>query len=323
MKCFVEISIMRSRYTRMLLMMVALFLSGCAHQKPWLSAISGLPQHVELEQVPFVSQGANKYLCGPESLAIALGVAGIPSSVEALSTQVYLPGREGSLQIEMLAAARRNGALAIMLTPRMDSLLRELAAGQPVLVLLNLSFQVAPVWHYAVVIGYDLPMQQIVLRSGNERRLLMSFTSFENTWERSQRWGFTVNMPDKIPVTATEKDAQQALLAFERVAAPKAAANAYEAAIQRWPGNAVLHMGLGNSLHAAGEKVKAARVYEQIAREKNSGAAWVNLAMTYAELGYKAEAQNAAQHALKQGEPWAARVQGLLKIIEADTTTKK
>jgi hypothetical protein len=38
--------------------------------------------------------------------------------------------------------------------------LREVAAGNPVLVLQNLSFAWAPVWHYAVVMGYDADAAQ-------------------------------------------------------------------------------------------------------------------------------------------------------------------
>ena len=37
-----------------------------------------------------------------------------PLTPEQLARQIFLPGREGTLQIEMLAGARRNGALAGM-----------------------------------------------------------------------------------------------------------------------------------------------------------------------------------------------------------------
>ena len=54
---------------------------------------------------------------------------------------MYLPGRQGSLQAEMLGATRRSGLVAY--TPRRNSrtVLREVAAGTPVVVLLNLAFQ--------------------------------------------------------------------------------------------------------------------------------------------------------------------------------------
>lgn len=74
------------------------------------SGYAGLPARVELVDVPYYAQ--EDLMCGPTSLAMALNAVGVDAKVASLTEQVYLPGREGSLQIEMLAATRRNGALA-------------------------------------------------------------------------------------------------------------------------------------------------------------------------------------------------------------------
>ena len=66
------------------------------------------------------------------------------TSPEALVEQVYLPQREGSLQAEMLAAPRRHGLVSYPLAPRLADLLKEVAAGTPVIVLQNLTFSFAP-----------------------------------------------------------------------------------------------------------------------------------------------------------------------------------
>src|SRR5258708_19902683 len=76
---------------------------------------------------------------------------------DALRAQVYLPDRHGSLQIEMLAAARRNGFVAIELAPNLSDLLAEIAAGNPVIVLQNLALDWYPPWHYPVPVRSDLP----------------------------------------------------------------------------------------------------------------------------------------------------------------------
>ena len=68
--------------------------------------------------------------------------------------QVYLPERKGSLQVEMLAAARRHGMVSYQLAPRFEDMMREIAAGTPVVVLQNLGV-FSSGWHYAVAIGYD------------------------------------------------------------------------------------------------------------------------------------------------------------------------
>ncbi|HEV8690592.1 MAG TPA: PA2778 family cysteine peptidase, partial [Ideonella sp.] len=114
---------------------------------------AGMARRVDLA-VPFVAQDDN--LCGPATLAMVLRAAGLAGEMGTLTEQVYLPGREGSLQIEMLAATRRQGALAFTLPPRLQAVAEQLASGTPVALLLNLALSWLPRWHYAVWIGYDL-----------------------------------------------------------------------------------------------------------------------------------------------------------------------
>jgi len=70
-----------------------------------------LPPRTELAAVPFFPQ--IDYYCGPSSLAMVLQAAGVDVKPEALVDQVFLPGRKGSLQVEMLAAARRHGLICL------------------------------------------------------------------------------------------------------------------------------------------------------------------------------------------------------------------
>ena len=86
-----------------------LLLTGCATppqsaalQRTWPAQ---LPQAVLLDQVPFHPQ--EDLLCGPATLAMVAQAAGASATPEQLTPQVYLPGRQGALQTEMLAAARR------------------------------------------------------------------------------------------------------------------------------------------------------------------------------------------------------------------------
>ena len=65
--------------------------------------------HVQLSSVPFYPQEA--YQCGPAALAGVLGAAGVAATPSSLAPQVYLPGRQGSLQLELMAASRRAGRI--------------------------------------------------------------------------------------------------------------------------------------------------------------------------------------------------------------------
>ncbi len=146
-------------------------LSGCSFIAPQTYALkekrpADLPARVELTQVPFYPQ--DDYYCGPSALAMAVTAAGVKVEPEDLVDQVYLPGRKGSLQVEMLAAARRRGLIAYELAPKVEDLLRELAAGTPAIVLENYGpFRWFPIWHYSVVVGYDLDRLEVIRRSAH------------------------------------------------------------------------------------------------------------------------------------------------------------
>ncbi len=105
-------------------------------------------------------------------------------------------------QLEMLAAGRRQGLLAYPLAPRLEAVLREVAAGHPVIVFQNLSLPIYPVWHYAVVIGFERERQTLLLHSGRTEFLEMSLATFERTWTRGQHWSMVLLLPSQLPVTA-------------------------------------------------------------------------------------------------------------------------
>lgn len=297
--------------------------SGCATQTAALRAggPADLPRRVELAHTPFFPQDA-RYLCGPESLAAVLQVAGASVTPPDLVPQVYVPGRQGSLQAEMLAAARRHGAVAYVLPSRLEALLREVAAGTPAVILQNLALPWAPTWHYAVVVGYDLDAAVIWLRSGPVHRQEMPLRTFEHTWARADHWAFVALAPGRLPATVTEAEAVRALVAFERVAPPAQAVRAYEAAAARWPDVLALQMGWGNTLYAAGRKAEAADRFEAAARRHRHAAAWINLGTVALELGQRARAETAAREAVALGGAWSPQARQLQARVQQDSAVR-
>ena len=264
---------------------------------------------VELSNVPFYAQESHQ--CGPASLAMVLNAAGSSASPQDLTPQVYLPGREGSLQVEMLAATRRNGLIAYELPPRLQDLLAEVAAGSPVIVLQNLGLSWYPLWHYAVVVGYDLQREEVILRSGAERRQFLAMTTFEHTWARGGYWAMLALPPGKMPHKVDEAVYVSAAMALERAGQPKNAEAAYEAALKRWPRNLTARIGLGNAAYTQGNVVSAQQAYRQASLDHPASAiAFNNLAQTLADLGRYAEALAAANQAVSLGgaEEEAARI---------------
>lgn len=286
-------------------MLAAATLPGCAllADPPQTAALraavpADLPPHYEREQVPFFPQ--TPLHCGPAALATVLADVGLAADLAAISEAVFLPAREGSLQLEMLSGARRQGAVATRLPGEVTALLREVAAGHAVVVLLNLGLDFAPRWHYAVLVGYDLPAGDLILRSGTIRREVMSLRTFEFTWARGGRWAIVALPPGRLAATAREADAVDGALGYGRVGAPADAARAWAAVHGRWPANLVAAMGLGNSLHAAGDLHGAAAAFEAAALRHDSAAAWNNLASTRNSLGERAAARAAAARAVER-----------------------
>lgn len=299
-------------------------LPGCAVFVPPMTAAlrtrppAGLPRRSEIDAAPFHPQ--TEYHCGPAALATTLGAAGFTAAPEQLATQVFLPARQGTLQAEMLGGARRQGALPVRLPGTLEALLREVAAGTPVVVLQNLGLSFAPQWHYAVAVGYDLDAGELVLRSGTTRREVMSLRSFEYTWARSGHWAMVTLEPGRLPVSAGEAEVVEALVGFERAAPAADAVRAYAAALERWPRSLTLGMGLGNTLHADRRIEASAAAFERVASEHDSAAAWSNLAQVRLELGQREPARQAALRALERArsaEPrWLDAARQALALTE-------
>lgn len=273
----------------------ALALGGCASLLfPQSAALrdappAGLAARVELERVPFFPQ--DEYQCGPAALATVLTHAGVAVTPGDLVSQVYVPRRQGSLQVEMLAAARRRGLVSYALRPRLEDVLREIAAGNPVIVLQNLGLGPFERWHYAVAIGYDLAGGELVLRSGESRRHVLPLGVNEYVWEKSGHWAMVALPPGRIPATADEARWLAAITAFERSGGAHKAGAAYAAFLARWPENVHAAIGLANTHIASGDLKQAEAVLRAaLARAPESVVALNNLAQTLSDLGRNAEA---------------------------------
>lgn len=292
--------LLQRRILAFALLFAATLLTGCAAQGVReVTQNTQLPRQHELTATPFFPQ--ELYQCGPAALATALNAIDIKVSPDQLTPEVYIPSRQGSLQIEMLAAARRHGAVAYVIAPRLQALLQEIAAGNNVLVMQNLGLSFAPSWHYAVAVGYDLDREKIWLRSGTFERFEMTLSTFERTWARSQHWAFVAVKPGKLPVSIDADGAARALVAFEKTSStPAATEQAYAAAVSRWPDNLVLLMGLGNSAYRNHDLRAAREAFAQAAQlHPTSVAAHNNLASVLMEQGALDQAHQYAEQALQ------------------------
>ncbi|KUJ87803.1 MAG: hypothetical protein XD36_1786 [Halomonas sp. 54_146] len=287
-----------------------LMLSACARNPVLLqSTYSDLPPQVELRSVPFYAQ--TEFQCGPATLAMVLNHQGVAAKVDQLIPQVFIPGRDGSVQPEMLATVRRYEKLAFPIRGTMDTLLGHLAAGDPVVVMQNLSLPIYPMWHYAVAIGYDLPNETLILRSGEIERHTISFSRFDATWARTERWGFVVAEPGTLPTGVTPRNALEAISAFEEAHGPQATLSSWQAFVERHPTNAVGQFALGNALYADQQPAQARQAFA-LATDLNPemGAAWLNLGLILLQQ----EEFDAAHGALTKAASLGGNVQAKARL---------
>jgi len=219
--------------------------------------------------------------------------------------------------VEMLSATRRNGLLAYPLAPQLADVLAEVAAGSPVLVLQNLALSWYPLWHFAVVVGYDLEREELILRSGLERRQVLPFTTFEYTWALAEHWAMLALPPGTLPHTATEAGYVASAVALEQAGHMQGALAAYESGLQRWPLNLTARIGSGNAAYAQGDMRRAEIAYRQATQDHpDSASAFNNLAQVLADQKQFAAALVYAKRAVDLGGPQQAVARDTLRQIE-------
>lgn len=265
----------------------------------------GLPERAELVDVPYYEQ--EEFHCGPASLAMTLADAGVAATPDQLARYVYLPGRRGALQVEMLAAPRRFGVTSYRLDSRLEAVLREVAAGNPVIVLVDFGVWPISIWHYAVIVGYDRAREVAVMRSGPKPRVEIPFAMLEFLWKESDYWSMVTPLAGRVPATAVEDRYADSVAAMARLGDTRAAATAYGALVRRWPASIAGAVGLANAHYSRHELGEAERVLrEGLTHHPDSAALLNNLAQTLSDMGRNAEALPLADKAVAQADPLAA-----------------
>ena len=233
-------------HRRFLPLVLMCLLAGCAglgsRSYPPLADAS-----VELADTPFYPQ--TRQHCGPAALATVLDVSGTAAPPDVLAPELFVPERGGTFQVELLSATRRRDRLAVIVGADSASLVRQLQAGRPVLVLQNLGLSYLPAWHYAVVVGYDPQDDSFLLRSGTTRRLTMSRRRFESTWQGGDRWGFVVLRPQQLPEGLEETAYLESAAGLEATGHYESALEAFDSALTVWPDTPLAMLGRANNLY--------------------------------------------------------------------------
>jgi len=174
---------------RLLILCLLLLLSACQTPPQTQQLFTNPPaiakQH-QIAQVPFYPQ--QDFFCGPTTLAEVANFYGLNTTPDIIAPNTFTPGLQGTLQIEMAAATRQLGLVAYEQRGTLSQLLSLIAEDIPIIVLQNNSISWLPQWHYAVVIGYDLVTQEVILHTGVTAEHRLNIATFERTWQRGNYW---------------------------------------------------------------------------------------------------------------------------------------
>ncbi len=288
---------MTARKPRPFILVMLIALQACATYPEADFAPGSVAQSVP--DTPFYPQ--DRYQCGPAALLTVLQHSGASTSMAALVDAVYLPDRQGSLQLELVAAARRAGRIPYTVDPTLDALAAELAAGRPVIVLQNLGPGWAPRWHYAVVFAVDPDARVIRLRSGTDPVRETDAAVFLRTWARSGFWGLVVLRPGELPERPDPGRFLEALVGMDATGNAHLALPSWRAAHELWPTLGLPLFALGNAALAAGDAASAEASFRRLlVLDPQHAAARNNLAHALAAQGRRAAAIAELEDALRQ-----------------------
>lgn len=137
-----------------------------------------------INNVPFYPQEA--FQCGPASLAGVMNYWGIMISPEDIAKAIYSESARGTLTIDMLIFANKNGLYAQQYEGGIDDIKEKIDRGYPLLVLVDLGFYLYKAYHYMVIIGYN--NEGIIVNSGRNEKLFIDKERFLNMWKKTNYW---------------------------------------------------------------------------------------------------------------------------------------
>ena len=229
--------------------------------------------------------------------------SGVMVTPEELKSQVFIPKRQGSLQLEMIAASRRYSRIPYLIKPNLGALLAELQAERPVLVLQNLGLKRLPVWHYAVAIGYSAGDDEVILHSGTTQRQTVHARRFMRSWELAGRWALVILKPGELPALPDRDAYIKSVAAMDNIAPPELLLEAYQAALTRWPDSTLALFSTATAYHKLGDLAAAKNTYLRLLNKHPRHTATLNnLAEVLADRGCFSEAINTINSALAENK---------------------
>lgn len=166
---------------RLLLIMLALFTSGCA-ATPYSLDRCNIDQCFQIPYVPFIEQKDD--FCGPASLAMVMNFYGVEVSQEEIAKEIYSPELKGTLSMNLVLYPIKKGFEAEMYNGNLDDLKQKVRA-MFLLILSVKEREDTDRTHYMVIWGYDDVGKRIFAHSGRKERVVIGYDAFIEMWKRA------------------------------------------------------------------------------------------------------------------------------------------
>jgi ABC-type bacteriocin/lantibiotic exporter with double-glycine peptidase domain len=137
-----------------------------------------------IPNVPFFPQ--EMYQCGPASLAEVFHFWGKKVSPEDIAKKIYSKSARGTLNLDMVLFPERNGFAAKQFKGDIEVIRKNIDAGYPLVVMVDLGFSFYEKNHFLVIFGYN--EEGLWVHSGKEKSTFLPIKSFMKTWEKTNFW---------------------------------------------------------------------------------------------------------------------------------------
>jgi ABC-type bacteriocin/lantibiotic exporter with double-glycine peptidase domain len=137
-----------------------------------------------IPNVPFFPQ--EMYQCGPASLAEIFHFWGKKIFPEEIASEIYSKSARGTLTLDMVLFPERNGFAARQFKGDISAIQKNIDAGYPLVVMVDLGFSFYQKNHFLVIFGYN--ENGLYGHSGKEESKFLPIKSFLKTWEKTNFW---------------------------------------------------------------------------------------------------------------------------------------
>ncbi|MGD8371594.1 MAG: C39 family peptidase [Syntrophobacterales bacterium] len=167
--------------------------SGCSSAAKELY-IARPSQTVIIKDVPFFPQ--LDYQCGPASLAGVLNYYGDTVSPDDVAETVYRQNIRGTVSLDMVLYARQRGFASKWYEGSTDDIVRAVDRGSPLIVMIDLGFSVARIYHYMVITGYSF--EGVIANTGTTPQELISWERFMSQWKKTHNWTLLITPKEAV-----------------------------------------------------------------------------------------------------------------------------